>query len=618
MRYRTINESVASQNWSSTITESTGVTDPEKIKWMSNFLQIQESVHALENAGLVNESFGVQGPEAVPGMGAVKWPGVGQANGDILAPSYSKGSGDTFSKQMAFAMNIAAYTVGLETLPVIPMEFPSLMFGYLDNVYSGNFDQTQAEQGESDIFIELSGAAAGFATGSYANLKKGDKVVLGQIPTVGTTALAGKTINNALYGTFLGTHRISGNPIIKFEGGVTLTGAGATAAIRTYGISAASDIAPSTALKINAPAGWSWGLIKGAAGGTSEQVVAANDTVSIPTQFVSGDTLAVSGDLVSAVDMHIPEFSKPGNASYNGTEDYKGTRKQGEAGTQNIVSLRVFSTSVEAGEVSVLGEITRTQIKDLASYGQDGVGQLYKAAQNELTQTMNADILRTEFRLGVTAASKLRNKGVDLNLFIGDPATSATKALSAFGIKEFVDVNGVNRITEFAAVKNAESNSSAENNFTRSRRIVTRILAASNIISTLGRHGAGDFCVMNTQLATAIQDIKGFIINPFDNTVTLDKKNLYNIGTIQGGIKIFVDPLMDWNDNRILVGCKGDEMTPGLKLFIYTLGESVETISEKAMAPKLLVSSRYALVPVGFHPEVQYLTFAVANDFGLI
>jgi hypothetical protein len=91
-------------------------------------------------------------------------------------------------------MNIAAYTVGLETLPVIPMEFPSLMFGYLDSVYSGNFDQNQAEQGESDIFIELSGSAAGFANGSYANLKKGDKVVLGQIPTVGTTTFVGTII----------------------------------------------------------------------------------------------------------------------------------------------------------------------------------------------------------------------------------------------------------------------------------------------------------------------------------------------------------------------------------------------------------------------------------------
>jgi hypothetical protein len=203
-------------------------------------------------------------------------------------------------------------------------------------------------------------------------------------------------------------------------------------------------------------------------------------------------------------------------------------------------------------------------------------------------------------------------------LLIGDPATVTTQALSTFGIREFRDINGTDRASEFAAVPNAESNSSAENNFTRSRRILTRILAASNVIGTIGRHGAGDIVVTNMTVATAIQDIKGFQANPFENTVTLDKRNLYSIGTIQGGIKVYVDPLMQFNDNRILVGRKGDEMSPGLKLFVYTLGESVEAIDTKSMAPKVLVSSRYALVPCGFHPETQYFTFAVKNLYGLV
>src|SRR5690606_16759951 len=110
-------------------------------------------------------------------------------------------------------------------------------------------------------------------------------------------------------------------------------------------------------------------------------------------------------------------------------------------------------------------------------------------------------------------------------------------SLTAFGLTEFKDVQGVSRTSEFPAVRNAETNSSAENNFTRSRRILTKILAASNIISNIGRHGAGDFVVTNMQVATTIQDIKGFTPNPFDNDVTLDKKSLYCIGTVQGGVK---------------------------------------------------------------------------------
>lgn len=616
MRYRTINEKAALEQWGSTITEATGVANQEKLAWMSNLLQINENVALLEMAGNINESYGSQGPEAVPGMGPVAWPGVGQAHGDILGSGYTKGSGDMPNRQLAMAMNVAAYTIGLDLLPVLPIEFPSTMFGYLDYVYAGRLDANKADQGDTEIYIELSGAQSGYAGGKYSNLKKGDKVFLGQVPDDETDVLG--NIASTLYGTFLGKHRINGNPIVRFEGVVALTGAGLTAASRTYTIGAVADGTPNSVLKVDAAADFSWTLIKGTAGGSSQEILSAADANVIPDQFVSGIAAAVSGDLVSAVDMHVPEFSNP-SATYDGNDQYSSNREDGEDGTQNIVSLRMFSTSVEAGEVQVLGELTRTQIKDLAAYGQDGMGQLYKAAQNELTQTINKDILKTLFRLGVDSHSRLNSaQGVNLNLFIADPGVTASKNLSLFGLSEFKDIDGVDRSGEFLSIPTSEANTSAENNATRSRRILTRILAASNIISNVGRHGAGDFAVVNTQLATAIQDIKGFQPNPFDNSITLDKRNLYSIGTVQGGIVVYVDPNMNWNDNRVLVGRKGTDNDPGLKMFIYTLGESVETLGETSMAPKILVSSRYSLIPCGFYPQAQYITFGVSNDFGLI
>lgn len=616
MRYRTINPAATLEQWGSVITEATGVQDNGKLAWMSNMLQINENAAALAANGNINESYGSQGPEAVPGMGPVVWPGVGQAHGDIVAPGYAKGSGDTPSRQLAMAMNVAAYTIGLDLLPVLPIEFPSTMFGYMDSVYSANLDKSKAEQGSSEIFIELSGAKSGFSEGRYASLAQGDKVFVAQVPTDATAVLPGAA--NSLYGTYLGKHRINGNPIVRFEGIVQATGAGLTGASRTFTLGAVADGNPNSVLKTNAAADHSWMLVKGVAGGTSEEVLSDADANVIADQFISGEALAVSGDLVSAVDMHIPEFSNPG-ATYDGNDNYTSNRETGEDGTQNIVSLRMFSTSVEAGEVQVLGELTRTQIKDMAAYGQDGMGQLYKAAQNELTQTINRDILRTMFRLGVTAHTKLKSaQGVDLNLLISDPGTTASKDLANFGIAEFKDVQGVSRLSEFTAVPSAEANTSAENNATRSRRILTRILAASNLISNISRHGGGDFAVVNTQVATAIQDIKGFQPNPAENTLTLDKRNLYSIGTVQGGVTVYVDPNMAWSDNRVLVGRKGNDNDPGLKMFIYTLGESVETLGETSMAPKILISSRYSLIPCGFFPEANYLTFGINNEFGLI
>jgi hypothetical protein len=68
---------------------------------------------------------------------------------------------------------------------------------------------------------------------------------------------------------------------------------------------------------------------------------------------------------------------------------------------------------------------------------------------------------------------------------------------------------------------------------------------------------------------------------------------------------------MKYDDTRILVGRKGADEEPGLKFMPYLMAESIQTIAEGTMAPKLAVKSRYALVEAGFHPETQYLTFVV-------
>jgi hypothetical protein len=68
---------------------------------------------------------------------------------------------------------------------------------------------------------------------------------------------------------------------------------------------------------------------------------------------------------------------------------------------------------------------------------------------------------------------------------------------------------------------------------------------------------------------------------------------------------------MAWGDTRFLVGRKGDGNSPGLVFMPYLMAESVQTIAEGTMAPKVAVKSRYALVEAGFHPETMYLTSGV-------
>ena len=94
-------------------------------------------------------------------------------------------------------------------------------------------------------------------------------------------------------------------------------------------------------------------------------------------------------------------------------------------------------------------------------------------------------------------------------------------------------------------------------------------------------------------------------------------QNLFLNGTL-AGLKVYVDPYMDWDDTRICVGRKGNGNEPGVIFMPYILADTVSITAEGTMAPKMLVNSRYAIVDAGFYPESQYYTFCVGSKFGLI
>ena len=97
------------------------------------------------------------------------------------------------------------------------------------------------------------------------------------------------------------------------------------------------------------------------------------------------------------------------------------------------------------------------------------------------------------------------------------------------------------------------------------------------------------------------------------NTVSQAAGSLYPIGSV-AGVNIYVDPNMSWQDTRICIGRKGDANSPGLVFMPYLMAESVQTIAEGTMAPKIAVKSRYTLVEAGFFPQIYYITLGI--NFG--
>jgi hypothetical protein len=303
--------------------------------------------------------------------------------------------------------------------------------------------------------------------------------------------------------------------------------------------------------------------------------LAANADKTVKDLF-SGTTLSVS--LVKALDDHIPGFS--GQADGN---PY--SREDGESTADRLMGMSLFSKSVAAETFQVAAAVTREQVQDLKQFGVDAVAQVESVLTNELTQSINAHILR-----------KMR-------------ALASTNATAA-GFTASVD------LAAGASTYGGDTRGEAH------RRMLTNILAAANLIANRGRRGAGNFAIVDAKVASAMQGIAGFVPNPMANTFNQVAGAIYPVGSV-AGINLYTDPLMSFNGtgamqggvgtggHEILVGRKGDGNGPGLVFMPYLMAESVQTIAEGTMAPKVAVKSRYALVEAGFHPETQYISFDV-------
>jgi hypothetical protein len=281
------------------------------------------------------------------------------------------------------------------------------------------------------------------------------------------------------------------------------------------------------------------------------------------------------------------------------------------------MGMQAFTKFVEAETFQVAATVTTEQIQDLnRQYGIDVLSMMENALVNEISQSINKHILFRAFALGWQNHFNIVNtEGTNFNINVNGNTSTVANAVclgneTAFGgTAANGDYAGLPiAIPAFATY--GAGGAAFENQGTIQRRIQSKILAAGNMVAQRGRRGPANFAVTNLQIATALQDSAQFTFYPLANTVNQNNGALYPIGTL-AGITIYVDPNMEYNDTRILVGRKGADEEPGLKFMPYLMAESIQTIAEGTMAPKIAVKSRYALVEAGFHPETQYLTFIV-------
>ena len=584
-----INENNGAQMWSKMITEQFGVKDSEKLNWVSQYAAIHE-IH--------ESSLGVQNGTMIPSQGvsplyATPLNTVGMANpaapGQLMPTStapgdfykQATGSGDVPVSTLPMALNIALMTIGLELVPVIPSKGPWQLLTYMDFPYAGG------KLGKNNEVASLDGKGVGRENKPlYFKVKH---LNIDGFDAIKPTLVDGDT--EFVFKDSAGTYTLTG----KFKGFGRMDGALLLETVSAVkGSEQASIVEVFNAINADtAP------TVKIGKSG-SEKTLKKNDYGT----FGDVDFVQTQVDFVD------------GFANFATGKKEAMTRAQNETGTGNVIGLRLFSKWVQMGSYEVTGTVTRQQLQDLPLYGVDAVAKVMEALQNEITQSINARILEHVFALGVTNAVNQRAfQGVDLNLHMGSANTTMDKT----GAKTYADIMGVEHKTTWGEIKNSEVMTSAENLHTRQRRIASRVLAAATLIQNVGRRGRATWIVTNAQIAAALQDVSGYVVAPFANGMAQDgSQNLYLGGTLMG-LKVYVDPYMDWNDTRICVGRKGNGNEPGVIFMPYILADTVSITAEGTMAPKMLVNSRYAIVDAGFYPETMYYTFVVdAPEFNLI
>jgi hypothetical protein len=151
-----INEAEIRETWSPIIESATGITDSNKLAWMSEYCHNHK---LYEDASIMTLNPGMN----LGGMGATSFPTQGA---NVGAGAGALGSGDKAPTLLPLAMQVAAQTIGLDLVPVVPMAGPMGLLSYLDFVYEGGALGTQkliggADGAEAPLYIKTVATATG-------------------------------------------------------------------------------------------------------------------------------------------------------------------------------------------------------------------------------------------------------------------------------------------------------------------------------------------------------------------------------------------------------------------------------------------------------------------------
>ena len=246
----------------------------------------------------------------------------------------------------------------------------------------------------------------------------------------------------------------------------------------------------------------------------------------------------------------------------------------------NEMAFVIDRTSVVAKTRGLKAEYTSELAQDLkAVHGLDAEVELANILSSEILAEINREVVRTIYNNAKLGAQQrdLRFKG---SLAAGSGIFGGTFDAGSGGIYD-VDADSDGRW-------------SAE----KFRGLMFQIDREANVIAKETRRGKGNFIICTSDVASALS-MSGFLnLTPTpDINLTVDDTGNTFAGTLNGRIKVYVDPYSVSGADYITVGYRGSSpYDAGMFYCPYVPLQMVRAVNETNFQPKIGFKNRYGLV----------------------
>ena len=251
----------------------------------------------------------------------------------------------------------------------------------------------------------------------------------------------------------------------------------------------------------------------------------------------------------------------------------------------NEMAFNIDRTSVTAKTRALKAEYTTELAQDLkAVHGLDAETELANILSTEILAEINREVVRT-----IYAGAKLGAQQADLH-FKGGGTSGGLGQL------------GVTHATAAAAnhggIYDLDQDSDGRWSAERFRGLMFQIEREANVIAKETRRGKGNFVLCSSDVASALAMSGHLSLSGGTNQIgDVDDTGNTFVGTLNGRMKVFVDPYVQTGGDFCCVGYRGTSpYDAGMFYCPYVPLQMVRAVGENTFQPKIGFKTRYGLV----------------------